>query len=88
MVTVNGVAIYKVLKPIKAEWELVGRNGVHGKWCVAEYEIPNGAEIQFIAKARGKEDISATFVVGEVSSVDYEGYSYNRELRGWIVSIG
>lgn len=87
MVRVNGKPIYEVLKPIsKPEWELVGNKGKHGKWCVAEYELPIGSRIEFTAKANSKEPIEFKFRVGEIQEVDVEGYLYNGDICGWIVS--
>jgi hypothetical protein len=88
MVKINGKPIYEVLKPInKPEWELVGNKGTHGKWCVAEYELPKGAKIEFKATANNREDIVSSFVVGEIPSIDVDGYTYNNSICGWIVSI-
>lgn len=88
LVRVNGKPIYEVLKPIsKPEWELVGNRGKHGKWCVAEYELPIGSKVEFVAKANSKEPIEFKFKVGETQEVDVEGYLYNGEICGWIVSI-
>lgn len=87
-VTVNGKPIYEALKPlVKPEWELVGNKGKHGKWCITEYEIPVGAKVKFTAKANGKDPIEFEFVVGEVTSVDVDGYTYGSDTCGWIVSI-
>ena len=67
MVTVNGKPIYEALKPLeKPEWELVGNKGKHGKWCIAEYILPVGAVVKFVAKANGKKAIEFEFVVGAV----------------------
>jgi hypothetical protein len=87
MVKVNGKPIYQVLNPVSQEWELVGNKGKHGKWCVAEYELPVGAKIEFSATANGRDAITHSFVVGEVSSVDVDGYGYGSDICGWIVSI-
>jgi hypothetical protein len=88
MVKVNGKPIYKVLKPTsKPEWELVGNKGKHGKWCIAEYEIPAGSKVEFKATANEKEPIISSFIVGEVKSVDVKGYVYGGDICGWIVSI-
>lgn len=88
MVRVNGKPIYEALKPLsKPVWELVGNKGNHGKWCIAEYELPVGAKIEFTAKANSQEPIEFSFVVGKVPSVDVEGFNYNSAICGWIVSI-
>jgi hypothetical protein len=90
MVAVNGKPIYEALKPTTKEWELVGNKGRHGKWCVAEYSIPVGAKVTFTAKANGAPPITMSFVVGEEGSenIDIDGYSYNTDTCGWIVSVG
>lgn len=89
MVTVNGVPIYQALKPTSSEWELVGNKGKHGKWCIAEYELPVGAKIEFKATANGRETITYSFVVGlgHINTVDVEGYKYSNDICGWIVSV-
>lgn len=91
MVEVNGRPIYKVLKPACQEWLDVGNKGKHGKWCVAEYEIPVGSLVKFTATANGRPPIVAEFVVGEVGSkdIDVEGYKYGAGDRicGWIVCL-
>jgi hypothetical protein len=87
MVTVNGEPIFKALKAISQEWEEVGNKGNHGKWCIAEYELPVDAKVEFSATANGKEKITYSFVVGAVKSVDVDGYSYSNDTCGWIVSI-
>lgn len=87
MVTVNGVEIYKALKPLSQEWEMVGNKGKHGKWCIAEYEIPAGARVEFKATANGRDPIVFNFVVGDGQSVDVDGFSYGSDTCGWIVSI-
>jgi hypothetical protein len=88
MVRVNGKPIYEVLKPLsKPSWEMVGNRGNHGKWCVSEYELPIGAIIEFVAKANSQEPIEFKFQVGQVSSIDIEGYKYSNGICGWIVSI-
>ena len=91
MVTVNGEPIYKALKPICQEWEDIGRKGTHGKWCTAEYEIPVGTRVKFVATANNKPSIESEFVVGDAGSkdVDVEGYRYRAGLRicGWIVCL-
>lgn len=88
MVRVNGKPIYEALKPLsKPEWELIGNKGNHGKWCIAEYELPVGAKIEFTAKANSQKPIEFSFVVGKVPSVDVEGFNYNSAICGWIVSI-
>lgn len=86
MVTINGVEIYKALKPLTSEWELVGNKGKHGKWCIAEYEIPSGSHVVFTAKANSRSPIIQEFIVGSEEH-DYEGYKYNNDICGWIVSI-
>jgi len=87
MVTVDGRPIYEVLKPLTQEWELVGNKGKHGKWCVAEYFIPSGANVIFTARANGKKPIMHEFTATDNLEVDFEGYQYGGETRGWIVSI-
>jgi len=87
IVTVNGSQIYQVLKALAQEWEEIGNKGKHGKWCVAEYELPVGAKVEFSATANGKEKIARSFVVGEIDSIDVEGYNYGGDTCGWIVSI-
>ena len=88
MVRINGKPIYEVLKPLsKPEWEMVGNKGNHGKWCIAEYELPIGANIEFVAKANSQKPIEFSFTVGEVTSVDVEGFNYSSAICGWIVSI-
>jgi len=88
MVRVNGKPIYEVLKPLsKPDWEMVGNRGNHGKWCVAEYELPVGAIIEFVAKANSQQPIEFKFKVGQVSSIDIEGYKYGGDICGWIVTI-
>lgn len=88
VVRVNGKPIYEVLKPLsKPEWELVGSRGNHGKWCIAEYLLPVRSKIEFIAKANSQEPIEFSFTVGEIPSVDVEGFIYNSNICGWIVTI-
>lgn len=88
MVRVNGKPIYEALKPLsKPEWEMVGNRGNHGKWCIAEYELPLGAIIEFVAKANSREPIEFKFKVGQIPSVDVEGHEYSNAICGWIVSI-
>jgi hypothetical protein len=88
MVTVNGKPIYEALKPLKSEWERVGRKGTHGKWCIAEYDIPVGAHVVFTARANGCEPIQEEFVVdAESGAIDFEGYKYQGDIRGWIVAL-
>jgi hypothetical protein len=88
MVRVNGKPIYEALKPLsKPSWEMVGNRGNHGKWCISEYELPIGAIIEFVAKANSQEPIEFSFTVGQVPSIDIEGYKYNNDICGWIVSI-
>ena len=88
MVTVNGKPMYEVLKPLsKPEWELVGNKGKHGKWCIAEYELPVGSKVKFVAKANGQDPKEFEFVVGDIDRVDVNGYEYNKDICGWIVSI-
>lgn len=88
-VTVNGRPIYEVLKPlVKPEWELIGHKGKHGKWCIAEYEVPTGSAIKFTAKANGSKPIQFDFIAAENLQVDKDGYKYNNfRICGWIVSI-
>lgn len=88
LVIINGKPIYEMLKPLeKPEWEMVGSKGKHGKWCVAEYDLPVGAKVKFIAKANDRDPIEFEFVVGDITSVDVDGYNYNNTTCGWIVSI-
>jgi hypothetical protein len=87
MITVNGKPIYKALKPLKSEWEEVGSKGKHGKWCIAEYDIPVGAHVVFTARANGCEPILEEFLVGDKDDIDFEGYKYQGNPRGWIVAI-
>ena len=88
MVKVDGKPIYEALKPLeKPTWELVGNKGRHGKWCIAEYELPSGAKIEFKANANECKPIQFSFVVGEIQDVDVDGYVYNNDICGWIVSI-
>ena len=88
MVRVNGKPIYEALKPLsKPSWEMVGNRGNHGKWCIAEYELPVGAIVEFIATANSQEPIEFSFTVGQVPSIDIEGYKYGSDICGWIVSI-
>lgn len=78
--------IYKPYKPEKAEWVLVGNKGTHGKWCIAEYLIPENMTIVFKATANRRKPIIETFVVGQ-GDIDVEGYEYAGEPCGWIKSI-
>lgn len=87
MVTVNGVEIYKALKPLSQEWEMVGNKGKHGKWCISEYEIQEGSKVEFKATANGRDPIVFNFVVGQTESVDVDGFTYGSDTCGWIVSI-
>ncbi len=87
MVFVNKEPIYKALKPLRQDWEQIGNKGTHGKWCIAEYDLPDGAEIEFRASANGKKDIVYSFVANEGVSVDVDGYLYSGVLCGWILSI-
>lgn len=87
MVTVNGKPIYEVLKPIDPKWELVGNKGRHGKWCIAEYDLPLGAKVEFKGTANNRDPITTTFTVGELESIDVDGYTYNNDISGWIVSV-
>lgn len=88
VVTVNGKNIWEALTPIeKPEWELIGNKGNHGKWAIAEYEIPAGAKIIFTAKANGQKPIEFKFIVGESDPVDVDGFSYANRTCGWIVTI-
>ncbi|MEW6498557.1 MAG: hypothetical protein AB1589_39575, partial [Cyanobacteriota bacterium] len=79
--------IFKALKALSQEWEEVGNKGKHGKWCIAEYELPVGAQVEFCATANGKDKITQSFVVGAINSVNWDGYSYSNDTCGWIVSI-
>jgi hypothetical protein len=88
MVFVDNEPIYKKLKPLKQEWELVGNKGNHGKWCIAEYILPIGAQIKFVAKAKGKKPIEVEFVVDNNSTdIDIDGYVCGNRFCGWIISI-
>jgi hypothetical protein len=87
MVTVNGQPIYKALKAKSQKWSEVGSKGRHGKWCIAEYEIPEGANVTFTATANGKEKIEESFVVSDDAVIDFDGYDYASDTCGWIVSI-
>jgi hypothetical protein len=87
MVTVNGLPIYKTLKALTNEWEDIGNKGKHGKWCVAEYHIPVGSHLVFRATANGRPEKLEEFVVSEKSIIDFEGYTYNNSICGWIVSL-
>jgi hypothetical protein len=87
MIKVNGEPIYKVLKALNQKWVEVGRKGTHGKWCIAEYVLPVGAVVTFEANANGRVKISETFTVGDIETVDLEGYQYQSEPCGWIVEI-
>lgn len=86
MVTVDGNPIYQVYKAETAEWSLVGNKGAHGKWCIAEYLLPENLEIVFKATANGKKPIVETFVVGQ-GIIDIDGYDYAGSPCGWIVSL-
>lgn len=87
MVSVDGKAIYEILKASTQEWEMIGTKGRHGKWCIAEYEIPEGSKVTFKAAANGKPSIEHSFTVGENldDSIDFEGYKYGGDICGWIV---
>lgn len=89
-VTVNGEPIYqsKIVKKIaKDEWEDIGNKGKHGKWCVSRYAIPEGARVEFVAKANGREPIEFSFIVGDGQKVDVDGYTYRQDICGWIVGV-
>jgi hypothetical protein len=86
MVTVNGQPIYKALKAKSQSWSEVGSKGRHGKWCIAEYDIPVGSNVTFVATANGKERIEKSFIVSD-ESIDFDGYDYANDTCGWIVSI-
>lgn len=86
MVKVGGVPIYEKFKATEQRWSLVGNKGKHGKWCIAEYLLPIGAEIEFSATANGKENIVEKIVIGD-APIDVEGYHYASEPCGWVVSI-
>jgi hypothetical protein len=86
MVKIGGVPIYEKLKAIEQRWSLVGNKGAHGKWCIAEYLLPHGTEIEFTATANGKEKIVEKIVIGQ-APIDVEGYQYRQEPCGWVVSI-
>ncbi len=87
MVLVNGRPIYQALKSLCQEWEEIGNKGKHGKWCIAEYELPIGVKVEFSATANGRDKIAYSFVVGAVTSVNVDGYSYGGDICGWIISI-
>jgi hypothetical protein len=89
MVTVDGQEIFKALKPKSSDWEMIGNKGKHGKWCIAEYEIPVGVQVEFRATGNGRKDIVKTFIVGQEGSddIDVDGYNYNNTICGWIVSL-
>ena len=88
MVYANGNPIYKVFTPTEQpEWEPVGNKASHGKWCTASYDLPTGTKVDFIATANGKPDIKKSFVVGDGDSVEVDGYTYNGNICGWIVSL-
>lgn len=87
MVTVNGEPIYKALKAKSQKWTEVGNKGRHGKWCIAEYDIPVGSTVTFTATANGKEKIEESFVVSDDTVIDFDGYDYASDTCGWIVSI-
>jgi hypothetical protein len=86
-VLIDGQPIYQKLKPLTQKWELVGNKGRHGKWCIAEYFIPNGANVLFTARAHGKEPIMHEFIARDDLKVNFHGHSYGGEIKGWIVSI-
>ena len=86
MVKVGGVPIYEKFKAVEQRWSLVGNKGAHGKWCIAEYLLPYGTEIEFMATANGKEKFVEKIVIGQ-APIDVEGYQYAGEPCGWVVSI-
>jgi len=86
MVAVNGKPIYEALKAKSQKWSEVGTKGRHGKWCVAEYEIPVGSAVTFTATANGREKIEKSFIVSD-EAIDFDGYDYASDTCGWIVSI-
>lgn len=87
IVKIDGVPIYEKLQSFSAEWILVGHKGRHGKWCIAKYSVPYGTELDFTASANNRETITKKIVV-DSQPIDVEGYYYNGEPCGWIVSIG
>jgi hypothetical protein len=87
-VLVNGEMIFRALKARSQNWEMVGNKGKHGKWCIAEYEIPIGSKVTFRATANGRDPIEVNFVVGVAEKIDLEGYPYGGDICGWIVEIG
>jgi hypothetical protein len=87
MVTVNGQPIYKALKAKSQKWTEVGAKGRHGKWCIAEYEIPERTAVTFTATANGREKIEKSFIVSDDAEIDFDGYDYASDVCGWIVSI-
>lgn len=87
MITVNGRPIYEALKASSSEWEEIGCKGRHGRWCVAEYKIPSGSNVEFKATANGKKPIVKNFVAADDLKVDFDGYTYGADTCGWIVSI-
>jgi hypothetical protein len=86
MAKVGGVPIYEKFKAVEQRWSLAGNKGAHGKWCIAEYLLPHGTEIEFTATANGKEKIVEKIVIGR-TPIDVEGYQYASEPCGWVVSI-
>ena len=86
MVKVGSVPIYEKFKAAEQRWSLVGNQGAHGKWCIAEYLLPYGTEIEFTATANSKEKIVKKIVISQ-SLIDVEGYQYANEPCGWVVSI-
>ena len=86
MVKIGGVPIYEKFKAAEQRWNLVGNKGTHGKWCIAEYLLPHGTEIEFTATANGKEKIVEIVIVGQ-APINVEGYYYASEPCGWVVSI-
>lgn len=65
----------------------MGNKGKHGKWCVAEYDIPIGSCVRFQATANGKDSILEEFFVKKEEKINIDGYDYRNEVCGWIVSI-
>ena len=86
-VFLDGIPIWETLKPISTEWVLVGNKGNHGKYCVAEYELPPTGTLSVKFSANKREDITATFDLSQTEEIDIDGYTYNNTLCGWVVSI-
>lgn len=70
------------LKPIDENWFNIEANGHIGIWCNADYEIPCGAKVKFIA-TYGAKTLEREFTVNDDDFIDLEGY----HNCGWMVSI-